>query len=253
MIDQNEILTTQEPHLTPEQIAKSDRDLASLDAIKGFANSNNCVLQIIGGYATEAHLEGRITRPHRDMDAVLWLDKPETEEDNIKKIKDTLSSDGATWTLLPAEKDHFADYRRENQTEDFSTKGRLELYFYDKKRAKKLITKTIVDSRGNIHELDVEPIESLVAGKIAIIQRNLDLGEGELKRRKLRATNETDIADLSNLIKHPSFSLERWYPAMIDYLQYGDNKLSEEEARLKAQTMWNNAMKVIEYSPQKIQ
>lgn len=246
MTDQGELPKPNETFLTPEQIAKSDADLATFDSLSSYAQDNNFVLQVIGGYATEAHLEGRITRPHRDMDAVLWVTDPDSDNKLVQDIESILHRNGQNWSKLPLTKQHFTDFQGESRSENFLIKRRLELYYFDKSRIRSIEKRSIVDSKGIAHEIFVESIESLVADKIAIIQRNLDLSKEELKKRKLRETNGTDRNDLKKLINSQRFSRKKWYQAMIGYLRFNNSELSAEKARARAEIMWANAMRTID-------
>lgn len=240
MIDQGEALSP------PEQTAKADADLATFTTIDSFAKSNDSVLEVRGGYAVEAYFGGQITRPHSDMDAVLWLRDASFEQEVSKRIQELLGAETTKWSQHPIEKEHFIEFREDAPEKPFHERRRLELYLFDKSRIRKLQSKILFDSQGQEHEVSVEPIEEKVADKIRIIKRNHDLGEEGRQAKGLREINETDRADLQRLLAHPEFSKDKYMQSMIGYLLYQSRgSISEEEARLEAEAQWNLAMQKI--------
>lgn len=56
--------------LTPKFITKSDLDIKTINDLSKYATSVGSQLVLTGGYATEAHLGGKITRAHGHIDCV---------------------------------------------------------------------------------------------------------------------------------------------------------------------------------------
>ena len=242
MIDQGESLQPQEPKLSPEQIAKTDADIATLSTISGHATSNGSILEVSGGYAIEAHFGGRITRPHGDMDAVLWLSDASAQETAREEITNILFQEPTPWAEYPNVKNrqNFIEFREVAPEKQFLDSRRLELYMFDRKGMRPLVEKVLTDSQGQEYKAMVTTIEEIVADKVRILNRT-----GEEKKNK-RATRQTDIDEFKRIIGHKDFSKEKYLHAMAGSLVYrSGGNLTEEQALKIAEEQWNFAIQQV--------
>lgn len=247
MTDIGETPKPQETHLSPEQVARSDADLLTLSTLVSFASSTGSVLETTGGYATEAHFGGKITRHHGDMDAVLWLADPTIEQTAQIQVGQILSQEDTKWTKFSNEKDkeHFIEFKEEAPDRKFEDRRRLELYTFAGPSKRPLESKILIDSQGREYEVIVTTLEEIVADKVRIFNRT------EEERTNKRTTTQTDIDDFNRLIKHPEFSKEKYLRTMSEYLVYkSGGSLTGEQALARAESMWEYAIGQTSHSQQ---
>ena len=241
MIDQNEVLLITEPILTPEHIAKTDKDIATLSALSDYAASKGSVLEIAGGYALEAHFGGKITRSHGDMDAVLWLSDTTTQEAAREEITNILFQESTPWAEYPNVKNrkNFIEFREVAPEKQFLDSRRLELYMFDRKKMRPLVEKVLIDSGGQEHKIMVTTIEELVADKVRIFNRTED------ERKNKRPTKQSDIDEFIRIIGHKDFNKGKYLKARSGALRYFDKTLTEEQAVAIAEEQWQIAMQIV--------
>lgn len=241
MIDQGDLPRPTEPAQTPEQIAKSDADLSTFSSLSAYASSINSTLEITGGYAVEAHFGGVMTRPHGDMDAVLWLEDPNSESSAQDTAEALLRQEKTKWgdRLNEKGREHFMELREDAPALTFEERRRIELYTFDKTRARPHVKKVLIDSHGQKHEATVTTLDEIVADKVRIFNRT------EEEKATKRATNQTDIDDFNRLINHPEFSKEKYLETMAGYLVYkSGGKLHQKDALILAQEQWQKAIQI---------
>ena len=90
---------TRDIALTPEFVKKSDMDIATIVALDKFAKETGNILVLTGGYATEAHCGGKITRAHGDIDAHLILTGQKSAGELFFGVRELLSRESTNWIL----------------------------------------------------------------------------------------------------------------------------------------------------------
>ncbi|MCX6704734.1 MAG: hypothetical protein NT162_00125, partial [Candidatus Woesebacteria bacterium] len=90
---------TREIGLSAEAIVKSDKDIATIATLEKFATATGNILVLTGGYATEAHCGGKITRAHGDIDAHLILTGQKLTDELFSGIHELLGKESTKWML----------------------------------------------------------------------------------------------------------------------------------------------------------
>lgn len=252
MIDQSELPKTPEPKLTPEEVTKSDRDLITLATLTAYAEEQGAVLEVGGGYAVEAYFGGRITRPHGDMDAVLWLPDLNYEDQIRANITNILRSEQTqtNWEERPNIKDrkHFIEFIEEKpdnpddinltSQEKFLKLRRLELYIFNKNRMRHTLEKSLFDSKGNEFKIQVPLLEQMVASKVQIFNRT-----PEQKSNK-RETRQNDIDDFNKLINHRDFNIAKYMELRAGALREDNSNLDFTQSIELAQEQFQKAIQL---------
>lgn len=235
-----------EQRLTPKQTAKTDADLKTLGTLGSYAQSHGFDLILSGGYAVEAHGGGHITRPHGDMDAILFVPTTADRSKITTETQSLLQQEPTPWKLLK-EKEGFVEFN-ENAPEKNGWKEirRLELYFREKYPEFQPVAKTLIDSNGTVYEVSVEPVEEMVAEKIRTMTNHHKLSDEARRHEGLRELTPTDISDLLRLMTHPEFSRQKYIQAMVGYFDYkSGGKMSREDAIQQAEAKWKAAEEII--------
>jgi len=246
MIDQGDIPRPTEPTLTPDQIERCDKDLATMSSLTQLAISQGGVFELTGGYAAEAYLGGNITRPHGDIDGVLWIDT--TQEKSTKDdVVALLNTESTEWELIPTSREHFIELREPlGAGERFKDKRRIELNLFDKSKADARIKKILIDSSGIPHEVQLAPLEQFIARKIGTLVARHRQGDEEKKSKGLRDTTQSDKDDLKKIIALSDFNKDNYTEAMIEHLRwvFGD-RMTESKRRFEAEDDWQLALTLI--------
>jgi hypothetical protein len=238
MTDQVEATRFESP-LTPEQIAKSDADLKTISSLTDNARTKGMRLELQGGYAVEALLHGRITRPHNDIDGLLWFGdyNPHTAR---QEVIDILNSEPTRWTIYDSKLGYLqmaGDHAR-----------KLELYMFRSPRGERpWIERTIVDSTGHEHKVTVQPVVELIASKLQILAKRGLQGEAVRRAQGLRDTSDTDKSDLASLIASPEFNKYDCIEAIARSISRDSlREISPEQALPEAIDRYEQAIKLLQ-------
>lgn len=235
-----------EQRLTPKQTAKTDADLKTLNAVGNYAKSKGYRFVVNGGYAVEAYCGGQMTRPHGDMDGMLFMSEATDRSPIPEEVSSLLNSEPTVWNLHE-QKNDFIEFREADQEpkKDWSDKRRLELY-YRTDMDYTPVTKTLIDSNGTTYEVYVDPLEELVSDKIRTMVNHSQLDEPTRIAKGLRKITETDKTELRRLLSLPEFDEIKCKEAMIGYFDYkSGGKMSREDAIQQAEAKWKAAEEII--------
>lgn len=191
--------------MTPEQIKKTDLDLATIKSLNAYAEANGLIIVLTGGYATEALCGGNITRPHGDMDIHILID----DLDNSKQIfsfieEEIIFKESTNWKIYK-QADTRSEYREEDESKSFFDRRRLETVLHTKEDITWYVPAFLVDSHGERINVNVVEINDLLAQKT---HKLYSLKSG-VDTSKERHTDDRDIYDLKRLLNSPSINIEK--------------------------------------------
>lgn len=191
--------------ITPDQIGKTDLDLATIKSLNAYANANGLIIVLSGGYATEALCGGKITRPHGDVDIHILID----DFGDSKKIfsligVEIIFKESTSWKIYK-QTDTKSEYREEDESKPFFDRRRLEIVLHTKENKTWYVPAFLVDSRGKRINVRVVEINDLLAQKI---HKFYSLKDG-VDVSKERHTDDRDIYDLKRLLNSPKTDVEK--------------------------------------------
>lgn len=216
--------------ITPEQIRRTENDLATIKSLSDYAERNKTILVLSGGYATEALCGGNITRPHGDIDACLFVSKT----DNIEQIfsvveRDIIHKEQTAWKKYKTTNIKI-EFRENNDSKTFFDRRRLELKINSKKNITYFIPAFLVNSQGEKIKVNVVEINELLAEKI---HKFYSLKDG-VDTSKDRHTDDRDIYDLKRLLDSPDKNLKKIFAVLSEkYIEPMENQDSLEQAKLE--------------------
>jgi len=191
--------------ITPEQIRKTDLDLASIKSLNAFAEANGLIVVLTGGYATEALCGGNITRPHGDVDIHILIDDLGDSKQIFSSIeREIIFKESTNWKTYK-QTDTRSEYREEDESNPFFDRRRLEIVFYTKENTTWYVPAFLVDSQGERINVQVVEINDLLAQKI---HKLYSLKDG-VDTSKERQTDDRDIYDLKRLLSSPNIDVEK--------------------------------------------
>lgn len=201
--------------LSSEQIMRSDLDLKTIAQLTELAEQSNMVAVIGGGYATEAHCGGIITRPHGDIDITYYGSSQPSTENIATNISSLLSEESTQWKrhFTTDEQntginscEHIEFRETDKDLIPFSERRRVEIEVYTDTRAnKRFEKKNLIDSTGKEIEINVTKLSYLVAEKIQRLFETSHLADDQ-KNKFGRNTTPTDYKELIRLISLPNFT-----------------------------------------------
>lgn len=203
--------------LTPEQIERCDLDIMTIANLSAFAQSQGLIPVIGGGYATEAHCGGHITRAHGDIDITFYGLVPVDSQHIAQNTASLLSSEKTQWGR------HLSEHERttgEYSTEHiefreigkellpFPERRRVEIEVYEDHHAyKRFVQKTLRNSSGETREVNVKKLSYLLAEKIQRLYE-ISLLPDEEKGKFGRLTTPTDYKEVYRLLSLPTFTIQ---------------------------------------------
>lgn len=192
----------------PEQVVKTNHDLLVINNLHSLTSNILGKTVLTGGYAVDAHM-GRVTRPHDDIDAKLYIPPQMTRDQFNLHIKRFLllspwniASETLWETILtnPVTSQridlHMYPLSQSPENNRLSVRERATHYTYDIE----FNEKSLPDFNGNSHRVFVEPVSTLVAFKLFY----LNFLQQQIERRQLR---DTDTDDLQKLLQHPDLDI----------------------------------------------
>ncbi len=204
--------------LTPEQIERCDMDIQTIATLSIFAQEQGLIPVIGGGYATEAHCGGKITRAHGDIDLTFYGLVPLDTHQIAHQVTSLLSLEKTQWDR------HLSEHEKntgENSTEHiefreiekellpFPDRRRVEVEVYEDHHAhKRFEQKTLRNSSGETIEVNVKKLSYLLAEKIQRLYETSLLSDEE-KDKFGRITTPTDYKEVHRLISLPSFTIQQ--------------------------------------------
>ncbi len=226
--------------LSEEAVFKSDKDLITIQSLNNLAKKTGNILVLHGGYATEAHCGGQITRAHGDIDAHLILTGNTSTKELSTEIQELVKKEDTEW-ILRSEKPDKIEYIENNDDKDFFDRRRLEVGLHQPhERNINYPLKTLIDSKGNKIEIHVIDLTELIANKIYKLYE-VKSGVDETKDRH---TSKTDLIDLKRLVEtndHNKSSIIEFLTTWITTV----DKVSDKEGKEKATDMYNFALNTI--------
>jgi hypothetical protein len=240
-----------EGSLTPEDLARCDEDIHTMSALHVLAGEYNAQSVISGGYAVEAHCEGTITRPHRDMDVHWYIDTSLPIDTILSKIQETLGADTTLWRSQ--EKKSQEKYQFDELSQSGGKGRRLEWSVERPSPTKGYEMKFLIDSQGNKHEILVPPIAEVVARKVIIFSiKNEMTPEEKAADTRYTGGKSQDAREFKRLIALPTFDQDACKEFLQGYVTY-KKKLEGEvitsvQAHTLAQKEWHDALEFINTS-----
>lgn len=218
-------------------VEKWDRDLATIAALNTYAVSTGRTLALQGGIAVEAHCGGRLTRPHGDVDTILYMnaDRPINHEQDRADLETLLKQEGHTnWASHNPQDGHKIEFRENVRAKPWNERRRLEVNLADYPMGERTQTMSLIDSRGSSHTVTVENIDLLVANKARIIVNNIG------KTDVARPTEEQDLSDMRRLMSQPHYNREHCISFLQRHYAHSES-LTADLARNKAHEVLEQA------------
>lgn len=183
--------------LTPEFVVKSDLDIQSIRSVYAYSKQHNLTAILTGGYATEAHLGGKITRAHGDVDFVLLNPSNILNEQIFVGIRELLSAEITKWKFEQSNPNKI-DCREDRDDIPFNNRRRIEFKIReDSWTESAYVAKSLQDSNGNIVKIFVVGLYPMLAEKI----HKFYLIKDGVDTSKDRESSLSDVVDLARLIK----------------------------------------------------
>jgi len=190
--------------LTPEFVEKSDKDIATISALDEFAKETGNALVLTGGYATEAHCRGKITRAHGDVDVHIILTGSESVGAINRGIKTLLFKEDTKWVVRERNPKR-VDYLEDDDKKEFFDKRRIEVHLVSPSESNlKYSRKKLIDSKGVEIEICVIDLMQTVTEKI---HKFYELKNG-IDTSKDRYSSKSDYFDLKKLLTLPELDRE---------------------------------------------
>jgi hypothetical protein len=206
--------------ITPEQEKKSGLDIQTIKQLSGYAQTKEDILILTGGYATEAHCGGQITRAHGDIDAHYVLTNENEKGDVFSFVGNLVESEDTKWNLRK-KSDNKVEYLEDRNDIPFVEKRRLEFTIHDKSfRDYNFQKKKLIDSTGNEVVVNVIGFDELVAGKV----HKLFVVKDGVDTKIDRHTDNRDLYDLNRLMKHENFDRTKIIEKVNEMFLGGDEK-----------------------------
>jgi hypothetical protein len=185
-------------HLTPEAIAKADKDIATIRSLDKFAKETGNILVLSGGYAVEAHCGGAISRNHGDIDAHLILTGIKSTEELFFGVEELLNKEDTKWELRDKKPDKF-DFLEDVKTDDFFQKRRVEVRLNHPHAANvNYPIRKLIDSQSREVEVHVVDLSQIVSEKLSKFYSLKD-GVDTSTDRHSSASDHLDLERLLNL------------------------------------------------------
>ncbi|KKP46661.1 MAG: hypothetical protein UR39_C0009G0018 [Candidatus Woesebacteria bacterium GW2011_GWA1_33_30] len=220
--------------LTPEFIIKSDLDIQTIKSLSKYAKLQNNCLIITGGYATEAHLGGKITRAHGDIDCILLNLSKVPNEQILFQVGTILIKEKTRWIQNKTQPNR-GDWRENRKNTPFNNRRRIELKILDEKQFKnQFVELKLIDSSGEKIKVFVEDIYSILVEKI----HKFYLLKDGVDTTKDRESSLSDFVDLARLMKSANVSV-------ITLLKHLHGK--NEEYKYVVELLGKIKPKIIEY------
>lgn len=201
--------------LSPEQETRCNRDLRTISSLSQALEANilsdgeKIAVVVGGGYATEAHCGGAITRPHGDIDLTVYSPTPVDKRAFAEQIGGVLGNEEhyTHWREHPSQHEELVEFREaDKELIPFIERRRLEAEIYhDVDPASRYVRKKLIDSEGKEYEVNVTRLSYLVAEKIQKLFEVASLPEEERQQLR-RQTKPADLADIKRLIDLPDFT-----------------------------------------------
>ena len=219
--------------MTPEQNLKSDLDLETIGALTNYAKEFEDCFIITGGYAIDAHLGGKITRSHEDIDGNFIINSARQQDEVFKFVENALVNEMTKWEIKSKDSKK-AVYLEDDGGKEYKDKRRLELKLYESFPADLAFQeKQLINSKGKSYKVNVVEINELIALKIHKFYVMKDGVDTVMDRN----TKESDITDLKQLMECPDFKRnkvietikERYLTFISDFRRVEDQAQEEFE------------------------
>jgi hypothetical protein len=226
---------TRDIFLTPEFIAKSDKDIATIASLNDLALRKGGFLALSGGYATESHCSGTVVRAHSDIDAKFVFDvTPENNKPLFDEIEGILDKEDTKWGVRNRGPGS-AIYIEDDESKEFFNKRRLEIRvpvkgFYDAA----FQPGALMDSKGRVVKVMVLGLTDLVTHKI---QKLYEVRNG-INTANDRHTSASDYYDLKRLLALRQLDTN----AVMEKLK------RRAKSAEKAQAQWDYVFEILEKS-----
>lgn len=220
--------------LEEKWVEKWDKDLRTIAALHVYAQSTGRVLALQGGIATDAHCGGHITRPHSDVDTVLYMHptRPLDHDKDRLEIYALLQKEKDTkWIPSKGEK---LDFQEDITRKPWSERRRVEVNVADYPVGERTQTMNLIDSKGRSQTVTVDHIDLLVANKARAIVNNI--GKSDIPR----PTRQSDLDDMWRLMTQSRYNRNHCLTFLQNYYIHVEN-LTPEQASSKASEVLQKA------------
>ena len=234
-----------ESSFPPEQREKMAYDIQTLSNLRQYAQDNNFVFVLTGGYAVDALDGGKVSRFHSDMDGVFFIPESVSMGEIKVKVGQQLALEKTKWKLHTSD-DWFMEYREDADDKPWEMRRRIELDIFEPDQQRNIVTKTLQDFNGNAHEFEVISVAGLMAAKILSMTRLAAMSPEEREKEGFREMKESDTQDFLRLMYHDDFDREEVLRELAYYNQdISEGELSREEAELKAFKQWTETIRIL--------
>lgn len=243
-----------EQGLTTEQIARSDKDIKTIASLSGFAKSRGLFFELLGGYAVDALLGGKVRRAHRDIDCEFLLSSSQHRglvgmdvmslfgerrflPRNIDYSFPQKFDDSTAWLTVDADPSNRLLFAEDRDDIPIEERRRIEIYFYKFSPDLSISKKLLIGSDGVQHDVPVISLSRLVSEKVRLLA---EPPKNEDDRSEAR---NDDFNDLRELLKSPDFNKQGYLREAVNYyIRLGKKPKFGLE---KAEKNWQAVMKII--------
>lgn len=208
---------TRDMGLSSKSIEKSDSDIQTIKDLNKLTTETGNTLVIFGGYATEAHCGGKITRPHGDIDVHI-LTNESSSDDLFARIDSVLKQEKTDWKIRNKKLDK-VEYIEDVKNKDFFDLRRVEIHVDSlDKSTIKFSKKKLIDSQEKEVEVYVRDLNQLIKHKL---QKFYELRNG-VDISKDRHSGKSDLFDVRRLLELQELDVEKIkkeLPLEYKYLQ----------------------------------
>ncbi len=192
--------------ITPEQLRKTDLDFETIKSLAKYAQENDSILVLSGGYATEALCGGNITRPHGDIDAHFLTNEIENSDQIFLEVSENILFKEPTLWKVRKRTNIKVDFLEDDEPKPFFDRRRLEFTLHKKEGVNLATPAFLINSQGEKIEVYVVEINELLASKI---HKLYSLRDGVIDDTKDRHTDDRDIYDLKRLLNSSDINQEK--------------------------------------------
>jgi hypothetical protein len=230
-----------EPTFSAEAVRRWDMDIQTMSSIRNYSKSKGLAAALTGGYAVEAYCGGKMTRSHGDMDMNMHTpDDMKIIRDCKSDITKILVKEQTKWDIW-GEAPFNIEFRENNKDVKWEDRRRLELNFAITPPSSTIETRTLIDSQGNSHEVEVDGLYDFVTGKMRVL-----LEKQKATRPMKRPIQESDKVDFLRLVNLSEFDQAAWLKRYSGYLEYKNKGIwSVEEVQKQAEEQWQQAMAIV--------
>lgn len=240
MSEQKGFSPVQEQRLTPEDLLRSDADLRTLSLLQNYFAETPYSFVLSGGYAVEAYKGGTLSRPHHDMDALIFLPDIVVRDHVEEAVYDKLENDDTWWTRYRITDDDL-QYQEVSKTKSDKEKRFIEIGFESDESFYTTSQRILRDSQGKEFEFTVLGLSDLVAGKVRMANRLSSMNTQERQEEGYRDLSRHDREDFYALLNHPDFQKEDVFKNLV---YFAPEEVRDNDVDEYAEVQWDTALKL---------